>query len=110
MGKEIEIPEGYEAKIENNKVIFVPKESEDERIRKMIENTLRDAVLSERISETSYREMLAYLEKQKEQPEVDLEKVVEFESIGKKVKMTVQDLINYYIDSECCDVADECGF
>ena len=32
----------------------------------MIENTLRDAVLSERISETSYREMSAYLEKQKE--------------------------------------------
>ena len=42
-------------------------ESEDERIRRMIVNTLRDAVLSERISETSYREMLDYLEKQKEQ-------------------------------------------
>ena len=41
-------------------------ESEDERIRQMIENTLRDAVLSERISDTSYREMSAYLEKQKE--------------------------------------------
>lgn len=46
------------------------KEDEDERVRQMIENTLRDAVISERISETSYREMLAYLEKQKkeEQP------------------------------------------
>lgn len=43
-------------------------------------------------------------------PDVDLEKTVEFECIGKKVKMTVQDLINYYIDSECVDVADECGF
>lgn len=41
---------------------------------------------------------------------VDLEKTVEFECIGKKVKMTVQELINYYIDSECADVADECGF
>lgn len=47
---------------------------------------------------------------QQEQPEVDLEKTVEFECIGKKVKMTVQELINYYIDTECCDVADECGF
>ena len=47
---------------------------------------------------------------QQEQPEVDLEKVVEFECIGKKIKMTIQELINYYIDSECCDVADECGF
>lgn len=48
--------------------------------------------------------------KEQEQPEVDLEKVVEFERIGKKIKMTIQELINYYIDSECCDVADECGF
>lgn len=47
---------------------------------------------------------------QQEQPEVDLEKVVEFECIGKKVKMTIQELVNYYIDSECCNVADECGF
>ena len=46
----------------------------------------------------------------REQPEVDLEKVVEFECIGKKVKTTVQELINYYIDRECADVADECGF
>lgn len=43
------------------------KECADERIRQMIGNTLRDAVISERISETSYREMSAYLEKQKEQ-------------------------------------------
>ena len=35
---------------------------------------------------------------------------VEFECIGKKVKMTVEELINYYIDTECCEVADECGF
>lgn len=35
---------------------------------------------------------------------------VEFECIGKRVKMTVKELINYYIDTECCDVADECGF
>ena len=47
---------------------------------------------------------------QQEQPKVDLEKTIEFECIGKKVKMTVQELINYYIDTECCDVADECGF
>ncbi len=43
------------------------KENEDERIRQMIKNTLRDAAISERISETSYREMSDYLEKQKEQ-------------------------------------------
>lgn len=48
--------------------------------------------------------------RQQEQPEVDLKKTVEFECIGKKVKMTVQELINYYIDSECVAVAEECGF
>lgn len=39
-----------------------------------------------------------------------MKKAIEFECIGKKVKMTVQELINYYIDSECVDVAEECGF
>ena len=42
--------------------------------------------------------------------DADLEKTVEFECIGKKVRMTIQELINYYIDSECADVANECGF
>ena len=36
MAKEIEIPEGYEARIKGNKVIFVPKESEDEKMRKFL--------------------------------------------------------------------------
>lgn len=35
---------------------------------------------------------------------------ITFNCIGKQVTMTVQELINYYIDSECVDVADECGF
>ena len=40
---------------------------------------------------------------QKKQP-------ITFNCIGKQVTMTVQQLIDYYIDSECADVADECGF
>lgn len=47
---------------------------------------------------------------QQEQPEVDLEDKVTFDCISKKVTMTVRELINYYIDRECCDVAEECGF
>lgn len=39
---------------------------------------------------------------QKQQMEV----TIEFECIGKKIKMTIQELIDYYIDSECCAVAD----
>lgn len=34
--REYEIPEGYEARIDGNKVIIVPKESEDERIKRWI--------------------------------------------------------------------------
>lgn len=52
-------------------LFFADEESEDERIIQMIGNTLRDAVLSERISETSYREMSTYLEKKKEQKPAD---------------------------------------
>lgn len=47
---------------------------------------------------------------QQEQPEVELEKEVEFYCINKKVKMTIQELINYYIDTECAETAIECGF
>ena len=39
-----------------------------------------------------------------------MDEAVEFECIGKKVKMTVKELIDYYIDTECCEVAEECGF
>ncbi len=42
MEKEIELPEGYEARIEGNKIILEPKESEDERIRKQLLNWFKD--------------------------------------------------------------------
>lgn len=44
------------------------------------------------------------------EPEVDLDSKVTFDCISKKVTMTIRELINYYIDRECCDVAEECGF
>lgn len=60
--KEIEIPEGYEARIEGNKVILKQKESQDERIRKeMI------AFISQFAPEHLKAEFVSYLEKQKEQ-------------------------------------------
>lgn len=60
MEKTIEIPEGYEARIEGNKVILEPKESEDERIR------TRLIALVEAFGQGTYKdEMLAYLERQK---------------------------------------------
>jgi len=66
----IEIPEGYEAKIDGNKVILEPKVSEDERIRKAI----RSLVLSvepERLSilKITQSDCLAWLEKQGEKNE-----------------------------------------
>ena len=36
MEKEIQIPDGFEAKIEGSKVVFVPKENEDEKVRKAL--------------------------------------------------------------------------
>jgi len=69
--KEIEIPERYEARIEGNKVIFVPKESKDERIRKEILeyfNQFKD----EGLRGVNITDWIAYLEKQKEQKPVEI--------------------------------------
>lgn len=62
MVKEIEIPEGYEARIEGNKIILEPKENEDERIRKTL-----IAFICEFAPEHLKAEFVSYLEKQKEQ-------------------------------------------
>ena len=64
MNKEIEIPEGYEARIEGNKVILEPKESEDERILEWIigiVNSCKELSFDDKVKLTKY------LEKQKEQ-------------------------------------------
>lgn len=39
-----------------------------------------------------------------------LNEEVTFGCINKYVTMTVQQLIDYYIDTECAECADECGF
>ena len=66
MEKEIQIPGGFEAKIEGNKVIFVPKVSKDERIRNRIICYLKQDIKEYSEREERINEMLAYLEKQKE--------------------------------------------
>lgn len=35
---------------------------------------------------------------------------VTFTCIGKQVTMSVQELIDYYIDNECVKTAEECNF
>ena len=77
---EREIPEGYEARIEGNKVIIELKESEDEMIRKWLIKEIK--ATHDYDSPTSRKcvdDALAYLERQKEQKLVDSEK--NFESI-----------------------------
>ncbi len=64
MIKEIEIPEGYEARIEGNKVILEPKESEDEKIRKQLIGFFSGRYA---LCNINAKEAIAYLEKQKEQ-------------------------------------------
>lgn len=68
--KEIEIPEGYEARIERNKIIIELKESEDERIRKEIIDYLNFAESHNLLRVADYKKKkgwLTYLERQKEQ-------------------------------------------
>ena len=62
MEKEILIPEGYEARIEGNKVILEPKENKDEKIRKSIIKLIQ---LGGYMSPADKTEALAYLERQK---------------------------------------------
>jgi len=70
MRKTIEIPEGYEARIEGNKVILEPKESEDEKVRKRLIEWVEEfrklnPTNADHNAECS--EALAWLEKQGEQ-------------------------------------------
>ena len=70
MEKIIEIPDGYEARIKGNKVILEPKESEDEKIRSAMLRGF-NSILANQPIETFYgesiRDIIAYLERQKEQ-------------------------------------------
>lgn len=81
---EYNIPEGYEARIEGNRVIFEPKESEDERIRKHIIKIL-DNLAPCHWDGNEKAKCLAYLERQKEQKPVmiqwtgnNLKEVIDF--------------------------------
>ena len=65
MEKTIEIPEGYEARIEGNKIILEPKESEDERIRKAILELVKQS--SHILNPMNQKSMIAWLERQGEQ-------------------------------------------
>lgn len=104
MEKTIEIPEGYEARIEGNKVILEKKESEDERIRKAIESIIRVYGKTQGEWLAGYdmdtlvvhlRDAFAYLEKQKEQkPAIDIEHLKSY------MLQYLQDASNREDDSE----------
>ena len=66
--KEIEIPEGYDVRIEGNKVIMMPKESDDERIKRII----TESVYAIYADGEEYNEVLAWFEKHKEQKPIEL--------------------------------------
>lgn len=73
MNKEIEIPEGYEAKIEGNKIIFEPKETKDEKIRKALLRCCDDWEKGQFgcMAKEDVPAIRAWLEKQKELPTND---------------------------------------
>lgn len=64
---ECEIPEGYEARIEGNKVILERKESEDEKIRKQLIGFLSGRYA---LCNINTKDAIAYLEKQKDEREL----------------------------------------
>jgi len=65
------IPEGMEARIEGNKIILEPKESEDERIRKAIISHFVSMTTSCTEEEIQRRKYIAWLEKQGEKKSAD---------------------------------------
>ena len=95
MNKEIEIPEGYEARIEGNKVIFVQNESEDERIRKYIVKFV-ELEKGVNLPPDDADKMLAYLEKQKEQQPAEWSE--EDEKLLNKVEALLDDYCDYLVD------------
>lgn len=93
MAKEIEIPEGYEARIEGNKVIIEQKESEDEKIRKEIRDYFAVMIpgACQSLSD-KYSRWIAYLEKQKEQ------KLEEYSPLCNTIKDKIREYIaNHFI-------------
>lgn len=64
--QEIYIPDGFKATIEDNKIILKRKESEDERIRKAIIEFFELQDDNTTYSFVSKKDILAWLEKQKE--------------------------------------------
>ena len=64
---EHQIPEGYEARIEGNKVILEPKESEDEKIRKAIIEFFESQDDNTTYSFVPKRDIFAWLEKKGKQ-------------------------------------------
>ena len=69
MEKTIEIPEGYKARIEGNKVILEPKESEDERIRKSLIRGIESVCKEEEVFTGGFtrKQIVSWLERQGEQ-------------------------------------------
>ena len=101
---EHEIPEGHEARIEGNKVIIEPKESEDERIRKTLIHIVKGACdkygIKYKGEEISEEKLLSYLEKQKDLTKEGIIKQLEeeFYACGTTPKWfhdTVQGAINH---------------
>lgn len=86
---EYTIPEGYEARIEDGKVIVTKKDSEDERIRKMLieqmerwKKCAEDNNVEQDVKDAS--DAIAYLEKRKEQKPIPTEDEKDF--LEKEVK------------------------
>jgi hypothetical protein len=105
MDKEITIPKGYEAKIEGNKVVFIKKESEDERIRQALIKLLnegKDLIYWVEMNGYNLKDAIAYLERQKEQaPEIlDTKAFQEGVKEGRRLEKQEQKLAEWSKEDE----------
>ncbi len=96
MNKKIEIPKGYIARIEGNSIILEPEESEDEKIRKeliKLLNIMSDGIV-ENYTTIPLKDFVAYLEKQKEHKQVDIDFVSDW--LRKHIKTYVNSEYNEF--------------
>ncbi len=101
MEKTIEIPEGYEARIEGNKVILEPKESEDERIRKALIRGIESVCKEEEVFTEGFtrKQIVSWLEKQGYAPKYKVGDTIYYNSFGEVKRLIVTNVVTDSTDN-----------
>lgn len=94
-----------ELQLEKEKNKRLEKQLETTYTKRDVDNAWLEGIsLARRELEKQYPQILA------NSANTCKDKQVTFTCIDKKVTMSVQELIDYYIDNECANTAEECNF